>query len=980
MFQDAENSSPYFASNATFIEELYERYLTSPGSVDPSWQEYFRSIANGQAGQAVPAASWGDEKRQVIGAIDPEIAAEEAAKKAKSGKGGKATSAAATPEQLQAYAHDAIRAMMMVRAYRVRGHLLATLDPLGLEEKGVHSELDPASYGFQPSDMDKEIFLDGLLGLEKATLKEILTILRETYCGHIGVEFMHIMYPDQKSWIQNRIEATRANFNYSKQEKVAILDTLVEVEAFEQFLTVKYPGTKRFSIQGGDATLPGLQAIMRTSAKMGVKEMIFGMPHRGRMNVITTILGKPYAELLSIFHGNLNFPEWVSSSGDVKYHLGASTDREIEGKKVHLSLLSNPSHLEAVNPVVAGKVRAKLEVFDDIEHKDTAMGIMLHGDAAFAGQGSVAEVLSLSELKGYRTGGTVHVIVNNQIGFTTNPKSSRFTPYPSDVAKMVQAPIFHVNGDDPEAVYYVCQLAAEFRQTFKRDVVVDIFCYRKFGHNESDEPAFTQPIMYRAIGKKKLPAENYADKLVGEQTISRAEVDEKFANFRTFFEKEFESAKTFKPNKADWLEGQWSGFEKGNGESADNDSGADSKLLKEVGMALSEKPQNFNLNSKIARQLDNKRNMIETGAGIDWATAEALAFGTLIREGYGVRLSGQDCERGTFSQRHSVLIDQENEARYIPLNNLAKDQKRQYEVRNSNLSEFAILGFEYGYSLGLPNHLTMWEAQFGDFVNGAQVIIDQFIASSEVKWLRMSGLVMLLPHGYEGQGPEHSSARPERFLQLCAEDNLQVANCSTPANYFHILRRQIHRKFRKPLILMTPKSLLRHKLCVSDLKDFAKGTKFQRIIPEMNKLAADVQIRRVVLTSGKVYYDLFEEREKQTINDIAIIRVEQYYPFPAKELQKELSRYPNAEIIWCQEEPKNMGAWSFINPYIEEVLETIGRTGQRVLYVGRKAAASPAAGYLSIHNAEQQALVEAALKPSSSSNKKMEDIKKTKLA
>jgi 2-oxoglutarate dehydrogenase E1 component len=979
MFQDANQTSPYFASNATFIEELYERYLTSPSSVDASWQEYFRSIASGQVGKAVPSASWAGVKRQVIGAVDPEVAAEEAAKKAKSGgKGGKV--AAATPEQLQAYAHDAIRAMMMVRAYRVRGHLLANLDPLGLEEKGVHPELDPASYGFQPSDMDKEIFLDGLLGLEKATLKEILSILRETYCGNIGVEFMHIMHPEQKSWIQNRIESTRGQFNYTKQDKHAILDTLVEVEAFEQFLTVKYPGTKRFSIQGGDALLPGLQAIMRSSAKMGVKEMIFGMPHRGRMNVLTTILGKPYAELLSIFHGNLNFPEWVSSSGDVKYHLGASTDREIEGQKVHLSLLSNPSHLEAVNPVVAGKVRSKLEILNDIENKDTVMGIMLHGDAAFAGQGSVAEVLSLSELKGYRTGGTVHVIVNNQIGFTTNPKSSRFTPYPSDVAKMVQAPIFHVNGDDPEAVYYVCQLAAEFRQTFKRDVVVDIFCYRKFGHNESDEPAFTQPLMYRAIGSRKLPAENYADRLVAEQTISKAEVDAKFEQFRNFFEKEFESAKTFKPNKADWLEGQWSGFEKGNGDAADGDSGADIKLLKEVGTAISEKPQNFNLNSKIARQLDTKREMIESGKGIDWATAEALAFGTLIREGYGVRLSGQDCERGTFSQRHSVLIDQQNEARYVPLNNLAKDQKKHYEVRNSNLSEFAILGFEYGYSLGQPNHLTLWEAQFGDFANGAQVIIDQFIASSEVKWLRMSGLVMLLPHGYEGQGPEHSSARPERFLQLCAEDNMQVANCSTPANYYHILRRQIHRKFRKPLVLMTPKSLLRHKLCVSDLKDFAKGTTFQRVIPEVTKLAADATVKRVVITSGKVYYDLFEEREKQKINDIAIVRVEQYYPFPAKELAAELKRYPNAEIIWCQEEPKNMGAWSFISPYIEEVLETLGRTGGRVLYVGRKAAASPAAGYLSIHNAEQEALVSAALTPSSS--KKVEDLsaKKAKRA
>lgn len=968
MMSDATESSPFYGANAVFVEELYERYLNNPSSVDESWRDYFKSIANGQM-RVNPQASWAELKKKVIGATD----AEEAAAKTK--KGDKKAGGGVSMQQMEQFASDAIRAMMMVRAYRVRGHLIANLDPLGIEVNAYHPELDPANYGFTESEMDKEIYLNGLLGLERATVREILNILRETYCGSVGVEFMHIMFPDQKSWIQHKIEGIRGRPFYSAEQKKAILDTLVEIEAFEQFLTVKYPGTKRFSIQGGDATMPGLQAIMRTSAKMGVREIVFGMPHRGRMNVLTTILGKPYAELLSIFHGNLDFPEWVSSSGDVKYHLGTSTDREIEGEKVHLSLLSNPSHLEAVNPVVAGKVRAKLDIRGDVEKKDEVMGITLHGDAAFSGQGVVAEVLALSELRGYRTGGTVHVIVNNQIGFTTSPKYGRFTPYPSDVAKAVQAPIFHVNGDDPEAVYYVCELAAEFRQIFKRDVVVDIFCYRKFGHNESDEPSFTQPIMYREIAKKQLPAHIYANRLVEENVLTQGEVEAKFNNFRDFFEKEFETAKTFKPNKADWLEGQWSGFEKSSGKYETTPTGVDLQRLKEVGMAISKNPEEIKVNSKIVRQLEAKRKMIETGEGIDWATAEALAFGTLIRENIGVRLSGQDCERGTFSQRHSVLIDQENEQRYVPLNNLVPDQKKQYEVHNSSLSEFAILGFEYGYSLGYPNQLTLWEAQFGDFVNGAQVIIDQFISSGELKWLRMSGLVMLLPHGYEGQGPEHSSARPERFLQLCAEDNMQVANCSTPANYYHILRRQIHRKFRKPLILMTPKSLLRHKLCVSNLDEFATGTHFQRVITEAHTLAADDQVRRVVLTSGKVYYDLFEAREKEGINDVAIVRIEQYYPFPEAELQQELSRYKNADVIWCQEEPKNMGAWTFLSPRIDDLLESIGHKASRVRYVGRKEAASPAAGYLSIHLAEQKALVSEALTVEAAVN-----AKKAKLA
>ncbi len=948
-----DSTTSFFAGNSTYIEELFERYLNNPQSVDASWREFFSEQTKGAATLASRHASWTKISSKVIGAT-----AEQDAKPA--GKDAKKT-AGVSQAEIEKFAHDSIRAIMMVRAYRVRGHLLANLDPLGIENKDYHPELSHEHYGFSDADLDREIFLDGSLGINKATLRDIVAILRQTYCGNVGVEFMHIQDPEQKAWIQHRFEQDRGQFGLQVADKKAIWNTLVEVEAFEQFLQIKYPGTKRFSVQGGDAMLPGLESIINTASRLGVQEIVFGMPHRGRMNMLTTTMGKPYMELLSIFHGNLDFPEWIESSGDVKYHLGTSSDRATAHGKIHLSLLSNPSHLEAVDPVVVGKVRAKLDILGDTEEKGSVMGIMLHGDAAFAGQGVVAETLSLSELRGYRTGGSIHVIVNNQIGFTTSPKYSRFTPYPSDVAKAVQAPIFHVNGDDPEAVSYVCQLAMEFRQMFKRDTVVDIFCYRKYGHNESDEPMFTQPIMYQRIAKKPLPAEIYSQRLVEEGVLTQEDVDAKFAEFKAFYEKQYEAAKNFKPNKADWLEGQWSGFEKPRGEHPDGDTGVDLKKLKDVGLAIAKNPEQIKVNSKIVRQLEAKKKMMETGEGIDWATGEALAFGTLLKDGYGVRLSGQDCGRGTFSQRHSVLVDQENEERYVPLNNLGGEQKP-YEVIDSSLSEFAILGFEYGYSLGQPNFLTLWEGQFGDFANGAQVMIDQFIASGEAKWLRMSGLVMLLPHGYEGQGPEHSSARPERYLQLCAEDNMQVVNCTTPANYFHVLRRQLLRKFRKPLIVMTPKSLLRHKLAVSSLADMAKGTHFQRVIPETTKLAKDDKISRVIITSGKVYYDLFEAREERKIDDIAIIRTEQYYPFPARELKAELARYKNADIIWCQEEPQNMGAWSFISPNIETVLESLGRV-DRLRYVGRVAAASPAAGYYKIHEREQKQLVDLALQP-----------------
>ena len=948
-----DNEQFLYGGNAVFIEELFERFLQNPSLVDPSWQRIFAEM--GHTGDHTP--SWAKSPTAIIGQVDP--AEQKAKKKAVKGKAADTDSA-----------DDTAGALMLIHAYRVRGHLAAYLDPLGMEQKEPHPELQPETYGFGAEDMDREIYLAGMLGLERGTMRQVLDILRQTYCDRIGVEFMHIQYPEQKAWIQQRMEELAGKPVLSEEEKKKILHGLIEVDSFEEFLQVKYPGMKRFSIQGGDSVIPGLTAVLETASEMGVDEIVIGMPHRGRMNVLTTIMGKPYQEMLSLFHGNLDFPDSVNSSGDVKYHLGASHDRKMaSGRNLHLSLTANPSHLEAVNPVVSGKVRAKQDQLGDTD-KTRVMGLTLHGDAAFAGQGSVPETLALSELRGYRTGGTMHVIVNNQIGFTTSPRFSRFTPYPSDPAKMVQAPIFHVNGDDAEAVAYVCKLATEFRQKFKRDVVIDVLCYRKYGHNEGDEPMFTQPLMYKRIGKKESPAAIYSEALKREGVVDQAYVDAEYKAFNDHFEEAFDTGKNFKPNKANWLEGKWSGKAAADkGTKPLEDTGLPIKTLKEVGEKLASYPADFNINSKIARLMKNKKAMMDSGENIDWALGEGLAYGTLLAEGYPVRLSGQDCERGTFSHRHSVLNDQENEGRYEPLNNI-KEGQAHYEVINSNLSELAILGFEYGYSQAEPDALVIWEAQFGDFANGAQMIIDQFVCSGEIKWLRMSGLVMLLPHGYEGQGPEHSSARLERFLQLCGEDNMQVVNCTTPANFFHALRRQLHRDFRKPLIVMSPKSLLRHKLCVSDLEDFGPKTTFQRVIPEVDKLAADKDVKRVVLTSGKVYYDLLEKRREEKIKDIALVRVEQYYPFPHAEILAELKRYPNAQAMWCQEEPANMGAWWFIRGKLQDVLDELGRESDRVAYAGRKTAASPAVGYLKLHLAEQEALVKDALTLDASAKKK----------
>ncbi|EHR25775.1 2-oxoglutarate dehydrogenase E1 component [Brucella abortus] len=982
-----------YGGNADYIEELYAKYEDDPNSVDPQWRDFFAKLGDNadDVKKNAEGPSWTRKNwpiaanGELVSALDGNWAEVEKhvtdKLKGKAAKG-EAKGAAGTPltaEEITQAARDSVRAIMMIRAYRMRGHLHANLDPLGLAEKpNDYNELEPENYGFTPADYNRKIFIDNVLGLEYATVPEMLDILKRTYCGAIGVEFMHISDPAEKAWIQERIEGPDKKVAFTPEGKKAILSKLIEAEGFEQFIDVKYKGTKRFGLDGGESLIPALEQIVKRGGQMGLKEVVLGMAHRGRLNVLSQVMGKPHRAIFHEFKGGSYTPDDVEGSGDVKYHLGASSDREFDGNKVHLSLTANPSHLEIVNPVVMGKARAKQDLLvgrtrDDmvpLSERAKVLPLLLHGDAAFAGQGVVAECLGLSGLKGHRVAGTLHFIINNQIGFTTNPAFSRSSPYPSDVAKMIEAPIFHVNGDDPEAVVFAAKVATEFRMTFYKPVVIDMFCYRRFGHNEGDEPSFTQPLMYKAIRAHKTTVQLYGEKLIAEGLVTQDDIDRMKADWRQKLEGEFEAGQSYKPNKADWLDGAWAGLRTADNadEQRRGKTAVPVKTLKEIGKKLVEVPKDFHVHRTIQRFLDNRAKMMETGEGIDWATAESLAFGSLAVEGHPIRLSGQDVERGTFSQRHTVLYDQENQNRYIPLNNLQKGQAI-YEAINSMLSEEAVLGYEYGYSLSDPRALVLWEAQFGDFANGAQVVFDQFISSGERKWLRMSGLVCLLPHGFEGQGPEHSSARLERYLQLCAEDNMQVANVTTPANYFHILRRQMKRDFRKPLIMMTPKSLLRHKRAISTLAELSGESSFHRLLwddarynkDKGIKLQKDAKIRRVVLCSGKVYYDLYEEREKRGIDDVYLLRVEQLYPFPAKALINELSRFRHAEMVWCQEEPKNMGAWSFIDPYLEWVLAHIDAKHQRVRYAGRPAAASPATGLMSKHLAQLAAFLEDAL-------------------
>ena len=964
-----------YGGNGAFVEDLYARWAQSPGSVEPSWRAFFASLHD-QADAVKKAAekpSWtpaavAGPRPDWLSAIDGLWPAVEAKLTVKAAE----RMPAADSDAVRAATLDSLRAIMMIRAYRMRGHLAANLDPLGLAEKEDASELDPASYGFAESDFDRPIFLDYVLGLESSTIREILAILRRTYCGDVGVQYMHISSPNEKAWLQERIEGRDKEIVFTPEGKIAILKKLIEAETFERFLAKRFPGTKRFGLDGAEATVPALEQIIKRGGALGVEDIVVGMPHRGRLNVLAAVMGKPYHIIFHEFQGGSSLPSDIEGSGDVKYHLGASSDRAFDGNNVHLSLTANPSHLEIVNPVVLGKARAKQAFMlrdDPGAGRGHVLPLLLHGDAAFAGQGVVAECFALMGLKGYRIGGTIHFIVNNQIGFTTNPRYSRSSPYPSDSALMVEAPIFHANGDSPEAVVFAAKVATEYRQKFGKDVVIDMFCYRRFGHNEGDDPTMTQPLMYAKIKSHPSTRELYSQRLVAEGVVTQAEVDAMVADFEAFLDAEFEAGKTYQADKADWLDGKWSNFGAAEGEERRGATSLPLQRLKEIGAQITVIPERINAHKTVKRAIENRHEAIAKGEGIDWGTAEHLAFASLLDEGYPVRLSGQDSVRGTFVQRHSDIIDQTTEEHYTPLNNIRPGQAH-YEVIDSALSEEAVLGFEYGFSLADPNTLTLWEAQFGDFANGAQVVVDQFISSGERKWLRMSGLVMLLPHGYEGQGPEHSSARLERYLQLCAEDNLQVANCSTPANYFHILRRQMHRPFRKPLVLMTPKSLLRHKKAVSHLSDMAGDSSFHRVLWDdaengrgltSIKLKPDNQIRRVILCSGKVYYDLLDAREAEGKDDVYILRLEQFYPWPMRSLTTELNRFANADLVWCQEEPKNMGAWTFVDPWLELTLARMKVAAKRARYVGRPASASTAAGLMSRHTRELKAFLAEAL-------------------
>ena len=938
-------------ANATFINDLHKEWKANPNSVPKEWDLWFKN--NGDDVILDDGPSWAKKNSQVIGAIDT-VASVRAVARGIAGKGDLSAT------DLRAATTDSIRAIMLIRAFRINGHLLAKLDPLNLQEGDVHPELNPKTYGFKDDDWDRPIFIDNVLGMESATLRQIMEIVKETYCGSIGIEFMHVQDPAQKAWIQERIESIRNTTEFTKRGKKAIYERLVGAETFEQFLHKKYAGTKRFGLDGSESVVPAIEQILKRGSQLGMKEVVIAMAHRGRLNLLYNILNKPFRAIISEFLGNQANPEEAGGSGDVKYHMGASADREFDGNNVHLSLQPNPSHLEVVAPVVIGRVRAKQNQHNDTNDRLSVLGIVLHGDAAFAGQGVVAETFDFSGLRGYRTGGTIHIVVNNQIGFTTSPNYSRSSPYCTDVAKMVMAPIMHINGDDPEAVIHASRIATEFRQKFACDVVLDIISYRRYGHNEGDEPAFTQPIMYKKIGSHDSISTIYGKKLVKEGILTDQEAKDEVDNHNKFLEKEFQAGANYKPNKADWLEGQWANLRAAHGDDRRGETSVSTNDLKLIGNAITTIPENIQVNKKLARIVEARKKAIDTGEGIDWSTAEHLAFGSLLIEGHPVRLSGQDSCRGTFSQRHAVFVDQVKEERYTPLNNIKENQEN-FEVIDSPLSEASVLGFEYGYSLTEPTALVMWEAQFGDFANGAQVIVDQFISSGEAKWLRMSGLVMLLPHGYEGQGPEHSSARLERYLQLCGEDNMQVLNCSTPANYFHALRRQLKRDFRKPLIIMTPKSLLRNKMCVSKLSDMAEQTAFRRVIKDPDINLKDKNIKKVVICSGKVFYNLYEEREKRKLENVKILRLEQIYPFPHRTLKEELSKTPDAEVVWCQEEPKNMGSWFFVDRKIEDVLMSYKGKFLRPTYAGREEAASPATGSLSRHNKEQADLVNQAL-------------------
>jgi 2-oxoglutarate dehydrogenase E1 component len=908
-------SSLLTSDNAHFVEVLYNQYLADPNTVSEEWRDYFSRLTAGPAAPQPPATT--------------------------------AQAAAVADIEQQA------RVLQLINAYRVRGHFNAELDPLGIAPKWNHPELDPGYYGFTRDDVGKEFSVGRLFGMPALTLRGILSTLQETYCGTVGIEYMHIQDPVQRQWIQERVENKRYQVPLTLDTKRAILTSLYAAETFEAFLHTKFVGHKRFSLEGAEALIPLLDTLIEHGVTQGVDEMVVGMPHRGRLSVLANTLGKSYEAIFSEFEGNVD-PSLMMGTGDVKYHLGFSVDHVTRsGKSVHLTLTANPSHLEAVNPVVEGRVRAKQDRAEDRE-RSRIVPLLIHGNAAFAGQGVVAETLNLSRLRGYGTGGTIHVIANNQIGFTTNPEDEHSGPYASDIAKAVQAPIFHVNGDDVEAVVRVAVLAMEYRQTFKRDVVIDMWCYRRYGHNEGDEPSFTQPRMYRAIKAHPHVTWLYRERLLDRGELSAEEVAAIENTFKQRLQNALDTVKSNPPALPPaTMGGVWQGFTRGHDGHVDTRVRRD--LLEYIARRLAAVPEDFTVNPKVEKLLQARTDAVLNNGPIDWGLAELLAYGTLVCEGTAVRLSGQDSERGTFSHRHAVLVDYDTGARHVPLGQLREGQAS-FCIYNSPLSEFAVMGFELGYSMDDPDTLAIWEAQFGDFANGAQVIIDQFLACTEAKWQRMSGLVLLLPHGYEGQGPEHSSARLERFLQLCAEDNIQVAYCTVPAQFFHLLRRQMRRNFRKPLVVMTPKSLLRHRLAVSSVQDLAEGA-FREVLDESSGLDPR-QVTRLLLCSGKVYYDLLSERERRGRTDTAIVRIEQLYPFPHEELTEILGRYERtADIVWVQEEPRNMGAWTFMHERVPGLL----RPGQSLRYVGRNEQAAPAVGSQKIHQQEQAALVDQAL-------------------
>ncbi len=948
---DNKNATFLNKSNSGFIEEMYIKFIEGDQNLPESWRIYFESLNEDLEviSKEIQGPNWSPKKIKIN-------------RNNLNYKNNVPTENVNTDKKVS----DSIRAITLIRAYRTRGHLIANLDPLGLMKRQYLHDLHPKDHGFTADDLDRKIFLDNYMDIGHATIKEITNNLKKIYCSTIGAEFMHITDPAEKVWFRERMEKKENQLNFTRNGKIAILNKIIQAEGFEKFLAKKYVGTKRFGLDGGESLIPSLEQIIKRGGQLGAKEIKIGMPHRGRLNVLANVLQKSYKRIFNEFAGEFSVTH-DDSTGDVKYHLGASSDREFDGNSVHVSLTDNPSHLEAVNPIVLGQTRAK-QFFHKDEERKKVIPVLIHGDAAFAGQGVVAECFAMSGLKGHNTGGTIHIIVNNQIGFTTSPRFARSSPYPSDLGKVVESPILHCNGDDPESVVHCAKIAIEFRQKFNKDVVIDVICYRRFGHNEGDEPSFTQPLMYKKIRAHPTTLNIYGKKLVQEGTLSESEFNKMNTDFKQLLENQFKTAKDYKP-KLNWFEGTWSRYQPTKGKDKKGVTGVNNDKIKKISEKINSIPSKIFAHKTIERVFSQRAKTVIEGKNIDWSTAESLAFGTLLEEGFPVRLVGQDSGRGTFSQRHSVIRNQNDNSRYIPLNNISNKQKK-YEIVDSLLSELAVLGFEYGYSLVEPETLTIWEAQFGDFANGAQVVIDQFIASGERKWSRASGLVMLLPHGYEGQGPEHSSARLERFLQLCAQENIQVMNCTTPANYFHALRRQIHREFRKPLVIMTPKSLLRHKYCISNLDDFNKSNSFHRVLEDhaliknskFLKIKKSKKIRKVIICSGKIYFDLLEAREKNKVDDVIFIRIEELYPFPVKSLTKVIKPYvSNSQFFWCQEEPKNMGAWSSVRDYIQWTLDNLG-VKKKIEYIGRKAAASPATGYANRHAKQQKEILDKVFK------------------